>query len=382
MSQISVILPTFNRADLIGETLDSLLAQTRRPDEILVIDDGSTDSTPEVLGRYDAEFRVIRQDNAGKATALNRALSEAQGDLIWVVDDDDILLPEACALLAGALEDDPDLGFCAGRHLDFTHDPAAPATSSADAPPSLRAPGYMRDSTPASLFPDLLEGCHIFQPGLMVRKRTYDAAGPFRAELTRSQDYEMLLRIARRHRGRHLSEVVFWHRDHAGVRGQAGQQFDASRNADRWAEFNARIFSELLADLDDHELVPADEWVPAPEPLRPRLARIARGTVMGRQRMWGAALDEFERAAETAPDPLCPAERDRIARATLSSLGCAPLDRDPALWQQLRRLGKQGPAGAEIRSLIRHSMRWRLRAAIETRDLPALRQLSGFFLRS
>ena len=62
--RISVILPTYNRAHLIGETIQSLLEQTRIPDEILVIDDGSIDGTPEVLARYE-NLRVVRTENKG-----------------------------------------------------------------------------------------------------------------------------------------------------------------------------------------------------------------------------------------------------------------------------------------------------------------------------
>lgn len=123
MTGVSVLLPTYNRAALIGETIDSLLAQTRRPDEIIVINDGSTDATPEVLARYAPHVQVIEQANSGKSAALNRALAAAKQPCIWIVDDDDIILPGTCALLMAELESDPLLGFCAGHHVDFTVDP-------------------------------------------------------------------------------------------------------------------------------------------------------------------------------------------------------------------------------------------------------------------
>lgn len=68
MSTISVIIPTYNRAHLIRETLDSLMAQTRRPDQVLVIDDGSTDGTPGALDRYDG-LTVVRTENSRRAGA-------------------------------------------------------------------------------------------------------------------------------------------------------------------------------------------------------------------------------------------------------------------------------------------------------------------------
>ena len=375
MSTISVILPTYNRAGLIPETLESLLAQSRQPDEILVVDDGSDDATPEVLRGYGDAIRVIRQDNAGKARALNRALGEIRGDLVWIVDDDDILLPDAAEALAGALDADATLDYCCGRHVDFTHDPEGGAKV-------LRPPGTMRISAPDEIFPHLLEGCHIFQPGLMVRRRVYDAVGPFRQDLVRSQDYEMLLRIARSHRGRQLEKVVFWHREHRGQRGQAGQQFDAAEAADRWAVYNQTIFAALLADLQDHELFSETEWQATPPAARPRLSLVARATVKGRQRMWPDALGDLEQAAQSDPSPLTGAERDRLARATLSSLGAAPLDRDSSLQARVRRIARAGQCGAEIRGLLRRSMRWRLRDAVQRRDGPGISRMIGFLLRA
>lgn len=376
MSRISVILPTYNRCNLIGETLNSLLAQSRRPDEILVIDDGSDDGTPEVLRRYGEYIRVIRQDNSGKARALNRALGEIRGELVWIVDDDDLLLPDAAEQLSTALETEGTLDFCCGRHMDFTHD------AQGEAKRHLRPPGYMCLSAPDEIFPHLLEGCHIFQPGLMVRREVYEAVGPFRQDLVRSQDYEMLLRIARSRRGRQLDRVVFWHREHSGQRGQAGKRFDMAEASNRWAEYNRVIFSELMPDLSDWELLPMRDWDTCPPENRQRLALIARATILARQRMWPEALGHLEEAARQSATPLSAAERARLARATLSTLGTAPLDRDRVLQTRLRQLGKAGTNGAEVRRLLRRGLRWQLRQAITQRNFARTQRLARFFLNS
>lgn len=359
--KISVILPTFNRSALIGETIASLLSQERLPDEILVIDDGSTDGTQDVLAAFGDAIRVHRQENAGKAAALNRALAMSKGDLIWVCDDDDILLPSAAAALAAPLEADGELGFCAGRHIDFTTDPEGKKV--------FRAPGYMRDSTPGRIFPDLLEGCHIFQPGLMVRKSVYDAVGPFRVDLMRSQDYEMLLRIARRYRGLQLPEVVFWHREHDGKRGQGGSEFAAAHNADRWAAFNGQIFKEIFETLQDEELFAPDEWASLPETARVRTALIARGTALGRQRIWDEALASFLKAVQMSPEPITNVERRLAGRATLSTLGTPELLSSRKLRSEVRKIGKAGKAGRDLRVILRRSMLWQIREAASRRDL-------------
>lgn len=103
---ISVIVPAYNRADLIGLTLRSLLNQSLQADEIIVVDDGSTDSTAEAAeAEFSAfsrqfsgkeklpEFKVVRQENAGPAAARNRGFAESRGEFIHFFDSDDIAAP-------------------------------------------------------------------------------------------------------------------------------------------------------------------------------------------------------------------------------------------------------------------------------------------------
>lgn len=101
---VSVILPTFNRGARIGAAVDSVLAQTWRPLELVIVDDGSSDDTPGVLAelrpRIEAagvSARVIRQDNAGVAAARSRGMAEATGEWLAFLDDDDLWLPEKTA---------------------------------------------------------------------------------------------------------------------------------------------------------------------------------------------------------------------------------------------------------------------------------------------
>jgi glycosyltransferase involved in cell wall biosynthesis len=84
MSQptVSVLVPTFNRVNYIAECLDSLLAQTVPPLEVIVIDDGSEDGTADLLASYGHRIRHIRKENGGKPTAVNLGIQEARGDLI------------------------------------------------------------------------------------------------------------------------------------------------------------------------------------------------------------------------------------------------------------------------------------------------------------
>jgi glycosyltransferase involved in cell wall biosynthesis len=89
---VSVIIPTFNRARVVTRAIDSVLGQTYRPVEVLVIDDGSTDETPEVLKSYGDAIVAVVQENAGPAAARNRGIRESRGDLIAFLDSDDLWL--------------------------------------------------------------------------------------------------------------------------------------------------------------------------------------------------------------------------------------------------------------------------------------------------
>lgn len=92
-SGISVVIPAYNRAGLIGPTLESLLKQTLPAEEILVVDDGSTDRTVEVAEGFGGPVRVIRQANAGPGAARNRGFQESTGEFIHFFDSDDIAVP-------------------------------------------------------------------------------------------------------------------------------------------------------------------------------------------------------------------------------------------------------------------------------------------------
>lgn len=123
MTSITAIIPTYNRAALLKETLQSLAAQTRPIDEILVWDDGSTDDTEAVVRAAQGPIRYFRTANSGKSRALNAALQEAKGDLIWICDDDDLALPHAAERLSGMLANAPDVDVAAGCYVRFRVDP-------------------------------------------------------------------------------------------------------------------------------------------------------------------------------------------------------------------------------------------------------------------
>ncbi|MBO1076773.1 glycosyltransferase family 2 protein [Roseomonas marmotae] len=108
-SSISVVVPTYNRAELLPATLDAILAQTLRPAEVIVVDDGSTDDTPAVLARYEPRVRVLRIANSGDLVARNEGLAVAKGDLVAFCDSDDLWRPGFLATMAGMWREEPHL---------------------------------------------------------------------------------------------------------------------------------------------------------------------------------------------------------------------------------------------------------------------------------
>lgn len=114
-SLISCVIPVFNGERFLGEALESVLAQTYQPVEIIVVDDGSTDGTAEVAARYGTQISYLRQSNQGPATARNLGLSAAQGGFIAFLDSDDLWHPEKLSRQMARLQERPELDLCFTR---------------------------------------------------------------------------------------------------------------------------------------------------------------------------------------------------------------------------------------------------------------------------
>jgi glycosyltransferase involved in cell wall biosynthesis len=107
---ISVVIPTYNNARFVASAVESALSQSLPPAEVIVIDDGSTDATADVLAPYGESIRYIRQSNSGPAAARNRGIKAARGELIALLDADDIWLPEKLQKQQDCLDANPRAG--------------------------------------------------------------------------------------------------------------------------------------------------------------------------------------------------------------------------------------------------------------------------------
>jgi glycosyltransferase involved in cell wall biosynthesis len=128
---VSVVIGTYNAAHVIGETIDSVLAQTYQPMEIVVVDDGSTDGTWDVLQSYGDRISAHRQPNGGVAPARNTGLKHARGAYIALMDHDDLCEPERIATQVKLLQSFPDVVLCCSEFSAFNKEGSIADTYSA-----------------------------------------------------------------------------------------------------------------------------------------------------------------------------------------------------------------------------------------------------------
>lgn len=117
MPKVSVVIPTYNRVSLISECIESVLRQTYKDFEVIVVDDGSTDDTEEVLKPYHGRIRYIRQENAGVATARNRGVLEATGEYVAFLDSDDQWFENKLELQMDLMTRHPELVMACGNGI-------------------------------------------------------------------------------------------------------------------------------------------------------------------------------------------------------------------------------------------------------------------------
>lgn len=189
METVSVIIPTYNRAELISQAIDSVLAQTVPAHEIIVADDGSTDDTAAVVAAYGDRVRYLALPHRGQPAATrNAGIRAATGDLLAFLDSDDLFLPNKLARQFAALAQAPEAGVVYSNGLYFRTTPAEPV-------------GRVLDGLPAPsgwVFGELLAGNFLAPPVVLVRRRALDAAGLFDESpaFIAVEDFDLWLRLA------------------------------------------------------------------------------------------------------------------------------------------------------------------------------------------
>jgi glycosyltransferase involved in cell wall biosynthesis len=213
---ISVIVPTFNSAGVICEALASVTAQRYDNLEILVIDDGSTDATAEVVRWACPGARVFQQANAGAAAARNKGLREANGELIAFLDADDVWFQGKLEAQVAALKARPDAGFVFTNWIVAAEPPDwnSPAAQAMRA--SWPPPGEIEQELSGWLYTALLFDFVINTSTLLLRRELVRETGFFDETLRRGQDYDYWLRMSRIAQGVKLKRPFALYRQHPG----------------------------------------------------------------------------------------------------------------------------------------------------------------------
>jgi len=258
MSRTSVVIPTYNRAAYLSEAIESALAQSRPPLEVIVVDDGSTDQTAETVRRFGDRIRYLRQANAGVAAARNTGIAAARGELVALLDSDDAW--DACHLEAteAVLRASPDVALVFTNYAEWRGTERKQGTlEEKELFTVFRRWGLsLRDTLSETAITDTPEGALPYRQGwaapllffgnfilcstVTARRSALQMGGGFRAGWSYCEDWELFLRIARDHRLAYVDRSTVSYRQHGS---QTVGQLDGLRVRDL-------ILSVLEANLD------------------------------------------------------------------------------------------------------------------------------------
>lgn len=184
LPSFSIIIPTFNRAELLRKCLASVRTQTYRHYEVIVVDDGSTDHTAEVLAEYADDIRVIRQPNGGPGAARNLGAAQAAGEYLAFLDSDDLWFPWTLKNIAALIEQHQP-SIVSGALLPFENESELTDISSGD--------------LTADVYTDYLAsyeaGCFVGAGMAFIKRDTFLSSGGFTTDIVNCEDHDLMLRL-------------------------------------------------------------------------------------------------------------------------------------------------------------------------------------------
>jgi GT2 family glycosyltransferase len=190
MIPVSVVIPAYNAASVLPRAIESVLGQTSRPEEVIVVDDGSTDNTAQVATQYGPSITYIRQDNAGASAARNRGIAEATGEWIAFLDSDDEWLPPKLQYQWEVLQGDAQLIWCwcntEAVVKDVARIPPIPSLLKAE----------VARGEPLPFFVAALRGVPFQTSGFLIHRSVFEKVGMFDPLLRVAEDRDMWWRIA------------------------------------------------------------------------------------------------------------------------------------------------------------------------------------------
>jgi glycosyltransferase involved in cell wall biosynthesis len=180
---VSVIIPTYNRGWIVKEAIDSVLEQDFVDYELIVVDDGSADNTPDILHGLVDDIKVIRQSNRGVSAARNRGIQASAGRWIAFLDSDDLWLPQKLSRQVDFFDRHPDARICQTDEQWIRN--------------GVRVNPKARHRKPSGMiFGPSLELCLVSPSAVMIRKRLLSDVGLFDESLPACEDYDLWLRIS------------------------------------------------------------------------------------------------------------------------------------------------------------------------------------------
>lgn len=182
MNTVTAIVPTYNRSSYLREALDSILAQTVLPQEIIVVDDGSTDDTAEILKSF-PNTRYIYQKNQGPSSARNTGILEANGTWIAFLDSDDLWLPTKIQRQLEEAQKNPDLLVSYTDELWIRNEKRVNQ-------------GKRHAKHDGWIFECCLPLCIISPSSVMIHRTVFEKVGLFDKSLPACEDYDLWLRIS------------------------------------------------------------------------------------------------------------------------------------------------------------------------------------------
>ncbi|MFA3783812.1 glycosyltransferase [Melioribacteraceae bacterium 4301-Me] len=240
----TVIIPTYNHAQYLGAALDSLLAQTFRNWEAIIVNDGSTDNTKEVIEKYlllDKRFRAIHKQNGGVASALNVGINNAKGEWICWLSSDDLFEPNKLEIHFNAIKENPDIKFFHSHWYLLIEETKQKI-----------APGLWLQIPPTEF-----QVLHFFWANyvhgnsIAVHKSVFDDVGLFDETLRQGQDFDMWLRISSKYKSHFINERTCVTRIHKGQTTNSfleGGVFDSTYSLIRF--LNEKPFNALFPFTD------------------------------------------------------------------------------------------------------------------------------------
>lgn len=181
--KISVIIPAYNRVATLARAIDSVLAQSYRVDEIIVVDDGSTDATSEVAKMYD-EVSLLRQKNMGVSSARNNGVMMAANEWIAFLDSDDTWHPKKIAFQVAHHQKHKETKFIYTDEMWVSGERELPVPKKYHKPETIS-------------FEEAMAFCNIATSSVLMQKKLFDRLGGFDEELEVCEDYDLWLRVLR-----------------------------------------------------------------------------------------------------------------------------------------------------------------------------------------